>query len=617
MPSFPVTNGNYKHFYCFARHYPYDVFGSRCAVFSKFIWYTAVICLYAVLLILWRLLIDYGYYHNEHLHNSRVIKLIYNTFYMFFLTMINASIIILLACGMARSQICYQLVIGSTIYNKFRQNMSSMLLCLLILTVIGMIPYLCLYFLHYDLAFHVFIPVPSICTILECEYMHLTYVIHHYVIPCTAPTLGVLIWYLISLCFCKTHLEISYNPYHDQTATQTPMVPTRQINHVVDFAKIFKDTITGKRTMTHTDHHYKYTKSKSINAFAKSTHLSPQPHSPYFLLAEPQEHKTIDISDGNLSALSAQFELTPSASETPLSTKRFQSPFVDKIETESTLYSESSESVTYTNSKCPGSVSVCYALCFTSFYALFCGLMGLYKNMKHDVLDEYALVLYVSIRCIICVFQFILTRIGRKCDEFVHRHDRYNCFVSIEFLMEWYCCCTYYVVFRLLTAYHTHSITQYVMFLSIHMVFEIPLSLKISSQYYIITSAFMETMKAKWCRCCLYMFYDDCSLKQWKIRCCMDIVLRFYASILSTLMQTLILVSVSEKDVYLYHTQYHATLGYMLLSNIYEMIHIVLLYMCSEYNVLTPFVDFLNSMTFAHQFIHLNVFISVLVVLLS
>eukprot|EP01084_Bolivina_argentea_P170209 294939_1 len=100
MPSFPTSNVNYKHFFLIARHYPDDIVGSSSNVFCKFLFYTTLIVIYSIGLILWRLLIDYGY-HNKHFEdlNNEHIELIYNAIYILFITIINVSIIILLTSG--------------------------------------------------------------------------------------------------------------------------------------------------------------------------------------------------------------------------------------------------------------------------------------------------------------------------------------------------------------------------------------------------------------------------------------------------------------------------------------------------------------------------------------
>ena len=113
---------------------------------------------------------------------------------------------------------------------------------------------------------------------------------------------------------------------------------------------------------------------------------------------------------------------------------------------------------------------------------------------------------------------------------------------------------------------------------------------------------------------------DTSSKEQWIDRCSMDIILRFYASVLSSTAIALVLVSVNEKDfhlVYIEDSHYHGVLGYMFLSNIYELLYLFTAYLFTSKNILSPFVNYISSMTASHQFVHLTVFATVLVILLS
>ena len=692
MPSFPTSNGNYKHFFSIARHYVDDVVGSSFVIFCKFVFYTTIIIVYTIFLIIWRLLIDYGYYHNQHFHDSDTIQFVYNILYMLFLTIFNTSIIVLLTSGISRSQICYQLIIGSTIYNKCCQYISFMILVLLILTTIGMIPYICLYFGNYNLGFSQIDTVKNInCKLLQCQHINLIYIINHYLIPTISPSLGIIIWYLFSLCLCPKQLTISYN-----NEEETVTMPPQQINHIVDFAKVFRDTITGsafslkrdpkslrKSTKLSIFSYKSKSRQTSVSRFSNRTrnstfhksanlNLFPQPPSQtndYHILPEDdvdndylqkyrKDSSNNSTNPSNKTRLGVPLTPDPITPVTPVhelkemalpelvdspitTTKRAResmtiSPIsINGIQQQKTKSDNSKIRVNLNNAESPslnslgppskykthGYIAVCYALLFTVCYACFIIVIHIYMDMKHSVFKKHVGYVFITMRIMIFIFQFILTRIGRKCDELIHQKDKYNCFISIEYLMEWFCTITYYVMFRYLIAYYTPSISIYFMLLILHIMFELPLSMKLLYDYYFdITSIWIDIRIKRRNKFLYHLFVDNSNLEEWRNRCSMDIVLRFYASILSTIIQTLILVSVNEKDfhiVYLYDNQYHAVLGYILISNVIELIHFLGIYAFSKINVLSPFVNYISSMTPPHQFIHLTVFATALVILLS
>ena len=113
---------------------------------------------------------------------------------------------------------------------------------------------------------------------------------------------------------------------------------------------------------------------------------------------------------------------------------------------------------------------------------------------------------------------------------------------------------------------------------------------------------------------------DNSTKKQWRDRCSMDFVLRIYASLLSTLTMTLIAVSLNGEDFHIFYghgTEHHAVLGFMLIASACEFVHILCVYLCAKDDLFSPFVNWVSSMTLAHQFIQITVFATVLVVLLS
>ena len=122
--------------------------------------------------------------------------------------------------------------------------------------------------------------------------------------------------------------------------------------------------------------------------------------------------------------------------------------------------------------------------------------------------------------CVVEVFRFLLTRIGRECDELIHRKDKFNCFISIEYLMEWHCTVSYYVVFRYLTVFHTLNGRCFLWMMALHFLMELPLSGKLLfDSYYEITSEWIEhdlRRRSLWWH---HLMRDNSTKKQWRDRC--------------------------------------------------------------------------------------------------
>ena len=58
----------------------------------------------------------------------------------------------------------------------------------------------------------------------------------------------------------------------------------------------------------------------------------------------------------------------------------------------------------------------------------------------------------------------------------MHRKGKFNCFISVEYLMEWQCTVSYYVVFRYLTVFHTLNGRCFLWIMALHFLMELPLS---------------------------------------------------------------------------------------------------------------------------------------------
>merc|ERR1712228_313443 len=387
-----------------------------------------------------------------------------------------------------------------------------------------------------------------------------------------------------------------------------------------------KDTITGRHTMTaptqrnsarFSARYYSPTNSPSINPnerISSKLQISPFPgpqsksiEDAYHLLVEPHDLDIIlneDLNDRQSYKKISNVEL--------ISSKKRENKIktIQELSVSVALDIEQNKK----NEARMGYEAVSYSLLFTFCFAIFSILRRMYLDTKRQIFDDYVESIFIFMRFIVLIFQFLLTRIGRKCDELISRKDRFNCFISIEYLMEWYCVCTYYIAFRWICCYHIDNFVTFAILLCIHILSEMPLSLKLLNAYKIFDTRSNDNSA------CHELFFDISSFDEWTNRCCMDLVLRFYASILSTIVQCIILLSVNWRDFhinYLYDEQYHAVLGYIFLSNVYELIHFCFLYMFSEKNVLRPFINYMTSMTAAHQFIHLTVFATVLVVLLA
>ena len=240
--------------------------------------------------------------------------------------------------------------------------------------------------------------------------------------------------------------------------------------------------------------------------------------------------------------------------------------------------------------------------------------MFMASNLKDNYYNEKFEYIYIYILFFCHILKWLLKRIGRIIDYYRVsqikdenltykkkriKNKRYNIktMPSVELYTELFMSSLYWLSFRELLMYKIPTWPQFIITKAIHMLIEIyHCSVRPSTTYYDITTILLKRSKINNNKNIIYKFLninDDSTLFEWRIRCSLDITMKFMASIISTII-VLIEVLMSGNNKYILNkTDYNRGLYYNIISVGIESGYFILAYIIFikiyQFNVIEPF----------------------------
>eukprot|EP01084_Bolivina_argentea_P253821 426519_1 len=228
-------------------------------------------------------------------------------------------------------------------------------------------------------------------------------------------------------------------------------------------------------------------------------------------------------------------------------------------------------------------------------------------NFSYSPSENKFEIFYWQFICGITIFKFIMKRIGRKVDRIKSIRDDYNHYVSIEYLMEWFFSCIYWHWMRTFCVFNDLNIYHFIQIIGLHFLLEIiETNIKFTKFYFDITKQWTlswqdeDGLKRK--------LYDDCIIKEWRIRLSMDIMARFYCGFIVGILELIHAAFIGRKGIETYYDsrygntkqQYKNTLIYLCIASVLEIIHYLFTFIIVNkiyrFNILTTFLNYVLSM---------------------
>ena len=242
---------------------------------------------------------------------------------------------------------------------------------------------------------------------------------------------------------------------------------------------------------------------------------------------------------------------------------------------------------------------------FLIMYFLTIGITRIESNLRISNNSSYhSLILIQYIFCIFILKQF-MKQLSRKIDKLRLKNSNYEYFVSVEYLMEWIFSIFYWSWYRVFVVYKLQNNgKQFVEILMIHFVSEIfESNIKFTNLYFQTASKCLLILHDKayfiWRH-----FEDNSDKKEWRRRLSMDLICRFYASLLTGIFEICyVLLSIKENKWQL------SSIMYLIISIFIEFIHYIFTFYIVtksttyKFIVSNAFMDYISTMTRFNLFV--------------
>eukprot|EP01084_Bolivina_argentea_P155389 270782_1 len=252
---------------------------------------------------------------------------------------------------------------------------------------------------------------------------------------------------------------------------------------------------------------------------------------------------------------------------------------------------------------------ICVLFYITYFIIMF--IYFLFTNINLNFLKLYFEYCFVMFLIWTSIFKLILKKIARIMDYV--RNDRDAEYegkfkLCIEYLVEWILSVLYWIWLRALVAIDLPSTKNYLILVAIHIIAEfIESNVKFTKLYFMLSASALRYIEMKkkdneLFAFVYYVFNDDSELIEWRNRLSMDALVRFYASVISGIVQCLVFISIG-KAFFVKHfgiNKYRDVLMYTAVSTSIEILHYLLTYLFLltwyKFNMIEPFVSYVSAM---------------------
>ena len=237
-------------------------------------------------------------------------------------------------------------------------------------------------------------------------------------------------------------------------------------------------------------------------------------------------------------------------------------------------------------------------------YPLSIIILNLISYMNFKYKEPYIIVIfYCGVFCV----KLMMKKIGRMVDFERLNNSDFEFYISFEYLMEWSFCVYYWSWIRYYILFSDLELSSYITLISIHFISEIlETNIKYLRIYFNTITDIINSLKYKYYGKYIYrMFKDNSNIVQWHRRISLDNILRFYASLLSGIFTFLILIKHNNNK-----SQILITIIFIFIEWIYYIISFYITYKMIHFNILQPYILWIQNMSYSHMISLLCIFFS-------
>eukprot|EP01084_Bolivina_argentea_P317773 550993_1 len=185
-----------------------------------------------------------------------------------------------------------------------------------------------------------------------------------------------------------------------------------------------------------------------------------------------------------------------------------------------------------------------------------------FSNLHGKLLNSHFLVLFWIFWFFMFCFKRIIKRIFKDIDSI---RAKYGYVFSGTYLFEFYFSCLYWEWVKTYISFDIPSSTEFIYISTFHFILEFgETNIKFSEIYFNVSRHFLSWLHNKSIEggICMFfykvlykMFRDNSNMHEWRTRHSMDIIMRFYSSLLMSILVILYFVAIGKKEfIYLYKT---------------------------------------------------------------
>ena len=242
---------------------------------------------------------------------------------------------------------------------------------------------------------------------------------------------------------------------------------------------------------------------------------------------------------------------------------------------------------------------ICLILLFLSwstFWILYC--------LQNNIYNKYYILIYILFSFWYNLLKNIFTRIiCRKIDtiRYLNNSKCKSLTISFEYLFNWIFICVYWNWLRILIGCHTPNLSSFIISICLHALIELfEINIRLTRYYFNYRMYFVNIFSKK---SDLFETFIDTknSFIEWKCRLSMDIILKFYASILNVILVALGIYGYGPTffEAMFGLQTYNKALSYTLISTAVDIIYfLITFYFHKKYykfSIITSFVEYINK----------------------
>ena len=249
-----------------------------------------------------------------------------------------------------------------------------------------------------------------------------------------------------------------------------------------------------------------------------------------------------------------------------------------------------------------------------------------FYNIKPETVAKNFLTIFVIFVVFMSWWKILSKSIGKHIDKLRASSHGY-CF-SFNYSLEFYFSVLYLNWIKAYIGFDLPDFAQFMQMILAHFVLEaMETNIKFTEKYYNISSKLLEWEQNQTCFLWQWIHFaarDGSNLEQWRIRLSMDIVTRFFASLLVSIFYILWFICIGaetfSKQYGLTYRVYYKSISYTIIYSIQDLLQYIFTFVIANklyhFNIIECFIKYTKTMNMLHCIVIFVIYLSYFVVVL-